>query len=86
MQIKADVLQLPFQNLFRNDLSTLGSAVIAGYSVGLFNNIENTLKRFLKVKKEIKPTPGKDEKYIKYIKVYIGLLDMLKEVYKEISA
>lgn len=86
MQIKADVLQLPFQSLFRNDLSTLGSAVIAGYSVGLFDDIENTLKKFLKVKKEIKPTPGNDKKYIKYIKVYIELLDVLKEVYKKMSA
>ncbi|MCK5569342.1 MAG: xylulose kinase, partial [Spirochaetes bacterium] len=36
MKIKADVLQVPYQNLVRSDLSTIGSAMLAGYSVGLF--------------------------------------------------
>jgi xylulokinase len=38
-QIKADVLGVPFQRLQRVEFATWGSALIAGYAVGLFNNL-----------------------------------------------
>jgi xylulokinase len=85
MKIKADVLQLPFQNLFRRDLSTLGSAVIAGYSVGLFKNIEATVKKIVKSNVKVKPVPGEDKKYAKYIEVYRDLFGVLKETYSKLA-
>ncbi len=86
MQIKADILQIPYQNLFRSDLSTLGSAIIAGYSIGLFNNLEDILKRFVKSNIKISPIPGEDKKYIKYIEIYKELFNSLKGIYKKISS
>ena len=85
MQIKADILQIPYQNLFRSDLSTLGSAIIAGYSIGLFNNLEDILKRFVKSNIKITPIPRGNKKYIKYIEIYRELFDSLKGIYKKIS-
>ena len=86
MQIKADILQIPYQNLFRSDLSTLGSAIIAGYSIGIFNNLEDILKSFVKSNIKISPILGEDKKYIKYIEIYKELFDSLKGIYKKISS
>jgi xylulokinase len=41
-QIKADVLDVPYQPLARGELGTWGSALIAGYAVGLFANLAET--------------------------------------------
>jgi len=38
-QIKADVLGVPYQRLERAEFATWGCALIAGYAVGLFNNL-----------------------------------------------
>lgn len=84
LQIKADVLQLPFYILERNDLSTLGAAIIAGLSVGLFKNIEEASERFLSIKEVIKPVKNADKKYLKYVEAYIQSLDLMQEIYKKI--
>jgi xylulokinase len=85
MQIKADVLQIPYQNLLRSDLTTLGSAIIAGYSAGLFSDIRDILRRVVKIKRKIIPILGKDKEYIKYIEIYKELLNKLSDIYKKIS-
>jgi len=84
MQIKSDILQIPYQNLCRSDLSTLGSAIIAGYATGMFNNLDNISKNIVRKNIEIKPRPGEDKKYKKYIKIYKNLLLNFKDIYKEI--
>jgi xylulokinase len=84
MQIKADVLQLPYQNLFRSDLSTLGAALIAGNSVGVFDDIDAAVKNIVKRKVKLNPVAGKDKKYRKYVEIYSELFNTLKDVYKKI--
>lgn len=86
MKIKADVLQVPYQNLVRSDLSTIGSAMLAGYSVGLFKDIKATIKKMVKSNVKIEPVPGEDKKYARYIEVYRELFSSLKEVYKKLSS
>ncbi|MBL8134020.1 MAG: xylulose kinase [Anaerolineae bacterium] len=41
-QIKANVLNVPYQPLQRSEFATWGSALIAGYAVGLFSNLAET--------------------------------------------
>jgi xylulokinase len=86
VQLKSDILQVPYRNLFRSDLSTLGSAILAGYSIGLFKDLEKIIKNFAKTSTEVLPVPGADKKYLKSIKIYKSLFDCLKTVYKNISA
>ena len=38
-QIKADVLGVPYQPLKRSEFGTWGSAMIAGYAVGIYSNL-----------------------------------------------
>jgi xylulokinase len=86
MQIKADVLQIPYQNLFRSDLATLGSAVLAGHAAGIVDNIQNTLKDIVKPSTLIRPVPGKDREYLKYIDIYRELFSALRGIYAKISS
>jgi xylulokinase len=85
MQIKADILQQPYQTLFRSDLSTLGSAIIAGYASGIFKDVKKVISDILKVKETIYPQEGADKKYLGYIDIYKNLFAALKESYRKIS-
>ncbi|MHB1275602.1 MAG: FGGY-family carbohydrate kinase, partial [Candidatus Humimicrobiaceae bacterium] len=83
LQIKADVLQIPFYRLGRSDLSTLGAAIIAGLSVGIFKNIEEVSKKFLNIKEVIEPVKNADKKYAKYVETYIRSLDLMQEIFRK---
>jgi xylulokinase len=86
MQIKSDILQIPYQNLQRSDLATLGSAIIAGHSVGLFENIHNTLQKIVKKKSKVFPEAGNEKNYEKYIEIYRDLFGALKKIYPRLSS
>jgi len=86
MQIKADVLQAPYQSLERSDLSTLGSALLAGFSIGMFSRPEEVTRRFLKPDKRIDPRPGADLGYRKSIEIYDELFRALKDVYRRLAS
>jgi xylulokinase len=85
MRIKADVLQAPYQSLSRSDLSTLGSAIIAGYAVGLFRDAKTITERFVKPKRTIQPQPGAERSYRRNIEVYRDLFDLLHPVYRRLA-
>ncbi|MBM3700208.1 MAG: hypothetical protein FJW68_04740 [Actinobacteria bacterium] len=85
MQIKADILQMPYQNLFRSDLSTLGSAIIAGYAANLFVDFKSDLKRIISIDRKIFPLKDGNKQYQKYIKIYNELFFALKDIYKKLS-
>ncbi len=85
MEIKSNILQIPYQNLTRSDLSTLGSAIIAGHSSGIFKNIDEIKKKSIKPDLRIFPVKGEDRKYIKYIEVYKDLFPVLNDIYKRLS-
>jgi len=86
MRIKADVLQAPYQSLQRSDLSTLGSAILAGLAAGVFSGVEEVTRRFVSINKRIEPVPEADKPYRKSIDVYAKLFPALKDVYRALSA
>ena len=86
MKLKADVLQVPYQNLFRSDLATLGSALLAGCAIGHFTDVERTIKNIVKTRERVEPTPGEDEKYLKYIRIYRELFGTLHDIYIRLSS
>jgi xylulokinase len=81
MRIKADALQLTYHNLHRSDLATLGSAVLAGHSAGLFKDIRDTARRFVKRNLTVTPAPGADDAYRKYANLYGRLFEALRDLY-----
>ena len=85
LQIKADVLQIPFKTSYRSDLSSLGAAVIGAHSVGLIKDIGGFLKKVLKTKSVINPRDGEYEKYKKYIEVYIDAIQNLSSFFAKLN-
>ena len=86
MQLKADVLQLPYQSLFRSDVATLGSALLAGCAVGHFTDVEKTIKDIVKTGKRVEPRPGEDEVYLKFIEIYEELFEKLHDIYVRLTS
>lgn len=84
LQIKADVLQIPFKTNYRSDLSTLGAAVIGAHSVGLINDIKDFLDGVLKTRSVVEPRKEEFEKYKKYIDVYIDAVSNLNSYYAKL--
>jgi xylulokinase len=86
MRIKADALQLPYDSLHRSDLSTLGSAVLAGHAVGVFADVATAVNRFVRRSASVEPAPGEDEKYRKYVEIYRDLFFSLEGFYAKLSS
>jgi xylulokinase len=86
MQIKADVLQTPYQSLQRSDLSTLGSALLAGFSTRMFSGPGEVTRRFAKPSIRIEPVAGADRPYRKGIEIYDELFRAMKDIYKRIAS
>ena len=58
-QIKANVPNIPYQRLRRNEFGTWGAAMIAGKAVGLINDLAEYAEKSAAVKgKPILPDPG----------------------------
>ena len=85
LQIKADVLQAPFQTLARSDLATLGSAVIAGCAVGLFEDAAALAGRLSRPERVVEPRAGAQERYLPYIEIYRELFPTLRETYRRLA-
>lgn len=73
-QIKADVLGLTYTRVNREELAVLGSAIIAGYAVGLFDDLASTARRFVKTTSRIEPRPKYHQYYNNYARAYIDLI------------
>ncbi|GAH11151.1 unnamed protein product, partial [marine sediment metagenome] len=49
-QIKADTLNIPYTIVTQQEPAILGSAIIGGYAVGLFDDLAKTSQKFVQVK------------------------------------
>lgn len=71
-QIKADVLGVPYQRLKRSEFATWGSALIAGYAVGIYSNLaEVAIATAERQGRPIPPRADVNATYRQLIKQYI---------------
>ncbi len=84
-QIKANVLGIPYIQLTREEVGTLGSAIIAGYAAGMFSNMEEVAKRFIATKNRIEPDMKLNEYYKNFAELYIDMFDILDPFYDRLS-
>jgi len=80
-QIKADILGLDYILLNRDDLTTLGAALIGGKAIGLYQDLKDIAKECIQVKKVYQPNNDNKKIYRKYFKSYLELLRNLKNFY-----
>jgi len=82
LQIKADVIGVPFERSPIGEAGTLGAAMIAGVATGLLPSYEDTIARFVSEGEVFEPDPVRHEfymeKYEKYAKIYPRVSDLLE--------
>jgi xylulokinase len=83
--IKSSVLGVPYTKINRIEGAIFGSALLAGYGVGLFKDLKETLKKFIKDIEFFEPQRTLNEKYFKYATLYIKTIESLKGIFEELS-
>jgi xylulokinase len=84
-QIKADVLGIPYVQLNRQEYAVLGSAIIAGYAVGVFDDLKAAAKRFVEPISRVEPRFEYHAHYRPLVDLYISLFDTLRPIYQELA-
>ncbi len=79
-QIVADVLNIELSVTESSD-SSLGSAMLAGVALGIFESPEDAVKKCIKVKEKVYPIKENSEKYAKLFESYVALHDALAPFY-----
>lgn len=73
-QIKADVLQLSYVRLNRTEAAALGSAILAGYGVGVFSDFVEAVARFTKAEQQFEPDLEQTARYRSWAAFYRALV------------
>ena len=84
-QIKADILGIPYVRLNRQEYAVLGSAIVAGYAVGVFDDLKATAKGFVEPISRIEPRPDHHAYYRPLVDLYISLFDTLRATYQDLA-
>jgi xylulokinase len=84
-QIKADTLNIPYTIVTQQEPAILGSAIIGGYAVGLFDDLAKTSQEFVQVKDRIEPRKKYHEQYKQYAEIYIDLIDNLNNTFQRLT-
>ncbi len=83
LQMKANILNRSIVTLKSDQSGTLGCAMLVGIACGLFENIDDATKKFVKIGKTYNPELKMHNKYmklyIKYKKMYNAVKDILEE-------
>ena len=85
-QIKADVLGVPYVTLNREEFGVLGSAILAGYAAGVFDDLVQTSQRFTEVSTRVEPKPENHEFYQPLVEEYIMLFDVMKPTFEVLAS
>ncbi len=84
-QIKADVLSVPYVILNREEFGVLGSAILAGYAVGVFDDLAKTAKSFIEETDRVEPNKENHVLYQPLVEEYIKLLNVTKPVFDALA-
>ena len=80
--IKADVLGLPYARVERGDSALVGSAVVAGYGVGLFDSLTDPIEKVTKITRVFEPDMEKHKLYQPYFEAYKDVIELLHPIYE----
>lgn len=85
-QIKADILGVPYVNLNREEFAVLGSAILAGYAVGVFDDLAGTAQRFVQTTSRVVPDMDNHAAYQPLVEEYVNLFDVVEPVFDRLAA
>jgi len=81
--ILADVLGIELDKNENDDSSSLGSAMLAGVAMGVFDSLADSVKKCVRVKGTVVPDRGRHAIYLERFAVYRKIHDALAPVYAE---
>ncbi len=84
LQLKADILDMPIYTLKVKESACLGSAILAGYAVGIYNSIEEGVERAVKIDKEYIPDGDMSKIYKEKYNIYREIYHILKPLNQKI--
>ena len=85
-QIKADVMGVPYNCLGRDDVAAVGNAILAGYALGIYDDMTATSELFVQRSTRYEPDPVAHLLYRQYADFYADLLDRAEPAYAELTA
>lgn len=83
-QMCADVQNMRYVTLNRSDVAMWGAAMLAGNAIGIFGNLKETAKKYVKTELKYQPEPETGRKYQKYLKRYKDYTVRLHDFYEGI--
>lgn len=78
LQMKANIFNVPIYQLESIDTGTLGSAIVVGTALKLFNSYEEGMKKLIRVKKVFYPNQEQHETYLKIYQTYQKIYESMK--------
>lgn len=84
-RIKADIMGKAYAELDRSDLTMLGTAIIGGCAVGIFDDMKRTAERFTRIAARTEPNKENYGIYRKYVDLYASSFDRLRPIYEELD-
>ncbi|MBQ9086076.1 MAG: carbohydrate kinase [Clostridia bacterium] len=84
MQIKADILGRPVTALRAKEVGACGTCMLAGVATGIYKDLEEAKKRFVKVRKTYFPRERQYQTYQDYYKAYRRLYDAVRPIVEEL--
>lgn len=82
-QIKADVTGKTMKVPASDTATTLGTCILAGIGVGLYDSYEDAVKETIQITRVQKPNPENHETYQKSMELYLELYEQLKGTFKK---
>ena len=67
------------------DAAVVGDAILAGLSIGVYENVEKAVDRLVKIKTMIEPDWKVHKIYNRYYRLYEALIEAVEPFYKEIT-
>jgi sugar (pentulose or hexulose) kinase len=76
---------VPYVCLGRDDVAAVGNAILAGYALGIFDDMTVTSERFMQRSTRYEPDPAAHDLYRQYAAFYAKLLDHTEPAYAELA-
>jgi sugar (pentulose or hexulose) kinase len=78
-QLKADMTNMPVEVVTQPEPGTLGAALLGGYAIGLFDDLEEISKRYAGTQKVYMPDPSRAALHRERLEQYRKLMGLLLE-------
>ena len=79
------MLGIPYVQLSREEFAVLGSAIVAGYAVGVFKDLKATARQFVHPTSRVEPRAEYHEYYKPLADLYAALLTDMKPLFQRLS-